>query len=179
MSKLHQHLASRQEAIAEAWRQKMLATLPEGGAGFIGKQKDRFRNPMGATLTVGATDVTRALFERVSKEEMEHRLDDLIHLRAVQGLAPSKSLAFIPELKGVIRDEIGDLNFPEGELAEIDQAIDDILYLAFDMFVRCREQIFELRARSMRDRSYKLMERAGLLWEEEPEKDSGMNRGES
>ena len=179
MSELRQHLASRQEAIAKAWRQRMLAVLPEGGAGFIARQKDPFRNPMGATLMVGATDVTRALIEGANREEMEHRLNDLIHLRAVQGLPPSKSLAFIPELKGVIRDEIGDLEFPTGELAEIDRAIDDILYLAFDMFVKCREQIFELRARSMRDRSYKLMERAGFLWEEEPEKDSGMNRGES
>jgi hypothetical protein len=178
MSELLAHLNTRCEAIAAAWQKRMMAVLPNGGAGFLATSKDPFKNPMGATFRGGADEVTRALLAGAAREELEHRINDLIHLRAVQGLPPSQALAFIPELKEIMRGEIGKLDYPVEQLSELDRAIDDLLYLAFDIYVRCREQIFELRARSMRDRSYKLMERAGLLWEEEPEKDSGMNRGE-
>lgn len=178
MSELLAHLTSRRERIAAAWVKRMLATLPNAGEGLIATSKDPMKNPMGVTFRSGADRVTEALFMGASREELEHRIDDLIHLRAVQGLLPSQALAFIPELKDVIRDEVGDLVFPGNEHRELDQAIDELLYLSFDIYVRCREQIYELRARSMRDRSYKLMERAGFLWEEQPEKESGMNRGE-
>ena len=178
MSELLAHLSTRKEALAAAWQKRMLATLPNQGVGFLATSKDPMKNPMGVTFRAGADGVIGALIEGAPREELEHRINDLIHLRAVQSLAPSMALAFIPELKELVRREIGNRDFPEQELSEFDRAIDELLYLSFDIYVRCREQIFELRARSMRDRSYKLMERAGLLWEEEPEKESGMNRGE-
>ncbi len=178
MSELRSFLTAREERISAAWTKRMRATLPDGGGSFPSAVGDRFRNPMGAIMQGGAEGVTRALLAGASREELSHRIDELIHLRAVQGLPPSRALAFIPELKDVIRKEVGEREFPAGELAELDRAVDDLLFLSFDVYLRCREQIFELRARSMRDRSYKLMERAGFLWEEEPKQDSGMNRGE-
>ncbi len=178
MSELLAHLHARREAIAAAWQKRMMATLPHAGQGFLATSRDPLMNPMGATFRTGASRVTEALFSGASREELERRIDDLIHLRAVQGLPPSQALAFIPELKNVIREEVGELVSCGNDQAELDRAIDELLYLSFDIYVRCREQIFALRVRSMRDRSYKLMERAGLLWEEGPERESGMNRGE-
>jgi hypothetical protein len=178
MNELRAHLETRMEDLAAAWLKAMFATLPNEGVGFLATSRDPMKNPMGVTMRAGADGVLRALLAGATREELEHRIDDLIHLRAVQGLLPSQALAFIPSLKGLLRREIGDREFPAAEFAEIDRAIDELLYLSFDVYVRCREQIYELRARSMRDRSYKLMERAGLLWEEGPEKESGMDRGE-
>ena len=179
MTELRAHLETRREAIAAKWLKALLATLPNEGVGFLATSKDPMKNPMGVTMRSGADRILQALFAGASREELEHRIDDLIHLRAVQGLLPSQALAFIPALKDLVRRETGDREFAGEEFAELDRAIDELLYLSFDVYVRCREQIHDLRARSMRDRSYKLMERAGLLWEEEPEKESGMNRGES
>jgi RsbRD-like negative regulator of sigma factor len=177
--RLQADLRERQPAIAKAWLARMLAVYPDGGAGFLAKQKDQFKNPLRATLEKGAVEVTKALFADAGREELEHRLDGLVRLRAVQDMPPSKALAFVPELAEVVREEMGDGNYDAAEFAKFDAAIRDLTMLSFDVYVGCREQIYELRARMMRDRSYQLMKRAGLLWEEEPDEDNGMKRGET
>ena len=45
---------------------------------------------------------------------------------------------------------------------EIYSALDELILSAFDIFMRCREKIYEIRSNEIKRRSYKLWERAGI-----------------
>ena len=48
------------------------------------------------------------------------------------------------------------------ETEKIYSALDDLILAAFDIFMRCREKIYEIRSNEIKRRSYKLWERAGI-----------------
>jgi hypothetical protein len=49
------------------------------------------------------------------------------------------------------------------ELARFDQRVDDLLLLAFDIYLQCREKIYELKVSTERDKIYSAFSRAGLI----------------
>jgi hypothetical protein len=83
-------------------------------------------------------------------------------VRAVQDLSASQALEFVFLLKRVIVEEFGeDLEDPSvaADLASLHSGIDRLALRAFDHFVRCREQIYDLRAREFRRRTASLLRR--------------------
>ncbi len=51
------------------------------------------------------------------------------------------------------------------ELAALESRIDDMALLAFDLFMGCREKIYELRANEVRNRTVRLLKKADLIVE--------------
>jgi hypothetical protein len=74
-------------------------------------------------------------------------------IRAVQPFAPSEAVGFVLRLREIIRAELGgvaaDPRFAS-ELADLDAQIDRIALVAFDTFVECREQVYELRVNEVK-----------------------------
>jgi hypothetical protein len=69
-------------------------------------------------------------------------------IRAVQQFTPSQAVGFVFRLREIVRAELGGVAAdPEVsvELAELDAQIDRIALAAFDTYVACREQVYELR----------------------------------
>jgi hypothetical protein len=55
---------------------------------------------------------------------------------------------------------------------EFEARIDRICLAAFDIYLGCREQVFELKSNEMRNRTFRAFKRAGLVAEptgEEPQ----------
>jgi len=88
-------------------------------------------------------------------------LDDLVRLRAVQDFTPAQALAFLFSLKKIIRDELREANHdaPHEELFEFEARIDRLALSAFEIYARCREQLFEIRMNQMRRDNHVLIER--------------------
>ena len=87
----------------------------------------------------------------------------------------AQATAFIFALKQVLRDMF-DKQLQDAGMArqffEFEARIDRVCLAAFEIYVGCREQVFELKANEMRNRTFRAFKRAGLVAEpggEEPQ----------
>jgi hypothetical protein len=155
-------IGQRRAAVADRWRERILAGYPDQTGRFLEREPDRFANPVGHTLRETTAATVAALAERRAPEELGALLDSLVHIRAVQELCPSRALAFVLELKAALREVLADSLDPVGSRAELDEAeawVDRLLLVAFDLHAACREQVFSIRVNEIRNRSMKVMER--------------------
>lgn len=163
-------LRDRRERVLAAWRDLIFAEYP-GGPGFFAKERDALRNPIGGIVREATERLLSGLIDGAGDEEVRGSLDGIVRLRAVQDFPPSRALAFVVRLKGVVREELGEAAPPEA-WREFEDAVDRLSLLAFEVYVGCREQMHRIAVQSMRDRSMKLMERAGMIFGE-PEEGEG------
>lgn len=148
MMMLRQQLLEKREAIARRWLEVVLATYPGDSGALFAREKDPFANPVGHSLRVGTERILDVLLDGTEVGEIRESLQEIMKIRAVQQFAPSRAVAFVFRLKEVVRAELEgaaeDRQFSR-ELAELDAQIDRIALAAFDSYVGCREQVYELR----------------------------------
>ena len=147
----------------------ILNTYPPDGAKFLGKEKDRFANPVGYAISQGAESLLNWLSGKDEPNgEISLALDDIIRIRAVQNFSPSEALAFIFLLKKAVREELGgeiarDKRFEE--FLELESKIDELAMSSFDIYMKCREKLYEIRVKEFKNRLFHLLERANLIYE--------------
>jgi hypothetical protein len=164
-------LRERRVPIVAQWHERILAGYAPDTAKFLASRKDRFANPVGDTLARAVTALFDELVGEVERGVSDGLLDELVHIRAVQDFSPSQALGFLPALKRVAREELGAFASDPAvasELAELDARVDELVLRAFDLYVRCREQVYEIRVKQFRNMTYNLVRRANLLVGEEP-----------
>jgi hypothetical protein len=171
---LDQKLAKHKKAIFQKWFNAVVETYPADTAHFLKSQKDPFANPVGSTTQSGLKILLDNLFGDMEAGSISNALDPIIRIRAVQNFSPSHAVGFVFLLKKIIREHSTD--GMEGvdiskELFLLDERIDDMGLMAFDIFSACREKIFELKNSLERDRLYKAFFKAGLV-AEVPEENS-------
>ena len=176
--KLQSLLSERRNPILKKWFDIILETYPAETSGFLKSQKDRFANPVGYTLSNGLEDIFDELARGAGIEKISPLLDDIIRVRAVQDVPPSKAVSFIFLLKKIVREEAKstahgcDLE----ELHDLEARVDEMALAAFDKYMQSREKIYELKANELRRMTSKLVERANLIFEA---KNKGTNNGEN
>ena len=148
MGKLGKLLQERRDTIAQRWVECALEAYSEEASQLFDSQKDPFANPVGATLRTGTTGILEVLLDGGNQEALHQHLAEIIKVRAVQQFPASEAVGFVIRLKDITRAELAEAaGDPElaPEWAELDRQIDEIALVAFDVFVECREQVFELR----------------------------------
>jgi len=111
-----------------------------------------------------------ALLESGRGEGVAEAIETLVRIRAVQSVSAAEAVGFAFQLKRAVRLELGDLLLgPElsREAVALEERIDGLAGLAFEVYVSCREQIAEIRVGEMRRRLASLIERMGGLPGEE------------
>lgn len=139
--------------ILAKWQSVLLGSYPKSAARFFQNKDALFTNPVAYALEAGIHDVWNGLLEGKTLQELAQALDPLIRLRATQELSPSQAVGFILRLKGILQEEMSTVSRSDPEAAalfSLEERIDDLTLLAFDGYVRCREQMFELRVRELR-----------------------------
>jgi len=97
-------------------------------------------------------------------------LDGILRIRAVQGFAPSVALCFLPALKEIVHREIEKAYPSESEdaaLHEFNVRVDRLTMIGFDLYMSCRELLWQQKANQLYSRTHKLLEKANLLKDEE------------
>lgn len=149
-------------AIVQKWFDRIVRTYPVNSQKFIKDQKDRFANPVGSTILQGIEGLYVQLLGEMDAEKVTKYLDPVMRIQAVQDFSPSQALSFIPSLKGIVREElrgkIPEMRLVE-ELLEFETKIDQLTLLAFDNYMKCREEIYAIRVQELRSRSVEVMER--------------------
>ncbi|BDV00829.1 hypothetical protein TDMWS_09140 [Thermodesulfomicrobium sp. WS] len=167
---LERTLRERQSAIAEEWAGAILRAYPEEGAKFFGSVHNRFANPAGYTFRTNTERILANLFQGGREAECAKDLDGILRIRAVQGLSPSVALSFIPALKEILYRELCSVTGPEQADALLHDwyvRIDRLLLMGFDIYMNCRETLWQQKANQLYDRTHKLLEKANLIQKED------------
>ena len=177
--KLEKLLSEKGPAILNKWLKLILESYPTNTQRFLKKQKDQFANPVRHTISKGLENIYKELLKGVDRERLSPFLDSIIRIRAVQDFSPSQAIAFVFQLKKVIREaldkEIGAHQL-SGELLAFESEIDELALIAFDVYMKRREKIYEIKAKEAKSHVSRLLERAGLI-AEIPEWDPGLKQG--
>jgi hypothetical protein len=164
---LKQHLLEKKPAILKKWFDAIADTYPGDTAGFLKNKKAQFANPVGHNIAEGTAGLFDALLQGMLPDTVSAFLDGIIRIRAIQEFSPSEALSFIFHLKKVVRQELGSEVLKEqgimDELAAFEAAIDDLALFSFDIYMKCREKIYELKANEARNMTFRLLQKARLI----------------
>jgi len=136
-------------AVAQRWLADTLATYSEAASKAFQSQPDPFANPVGHAVRTGTLAAVEALAAGRSAEDVAACLDEIIQIRAVQEFEPSAAIGFVFLLKDAIREKGSELfSRPSPEEKSSDPfslLIDRVALAAFDIYMRYRRRICELR----------------------------------
>jgi hypothetical protein len=154
-------LLHKKSAIVSGWFESLLASYPAETAKYLSGERDQFQNPVGRTIAPALDRIFDALVSDAGQDELQAPLDDIIRIRSVQDFTAAGAVSFVFDLKQVIRTELGERldNGTRAELAALDLRIDRMALLAFDVFMECREQIYAIRAKELKNRTAALLRR--------------------
>jgi RsbT co-antagonist protein rsbRD N-terminal domain len=161
-------LSEKKKSILGKWFNLILETYPSETIQFLKSQKDRFANPVGSIIFQGIEDILDQFLQESESEKISTFLDNVIRIRAVQDFTASQAVIFIFHLKKVIREELKNEIREKGlydELLVLESAIDDLALLSFDIFMKCREQVYELKANEVKNMTYSLLKKANLIFD--------------
>jgi hypothetical protein len=173
MSKgLENLILKHKAAIVSQWFEAVVQSYPADTAEFLQGQTDPFANPVGSITRDNLQGLLEHLFEAPDVNAAGRHLDPILRVRALQNFSPSQATAFVFELKAVLRRILKkDLDRPglAGDLARLEDGIDRLGLMAFDIYMACKEQVYRLKANETRNRVFRAFEKAGLV-KEDPER---------
>ena len=159
-------IEQKKAAIVKNWFDLTAQTYAPDTAKFIKSKTDPFANPVGGSILNGLDGLLDQLIHDMDPQIINSYLDPIIRIRAVQNFTPSQATAFILSLKKALRKnltkELRDIRHMKG-LLELESKIDQLSLMAFDLYMHCREKIYQLSANEMKNRTLKAFERAGLV----------------
>jgi len=161
-------LTQKGPTILSKWLKRLLETYPSDAQRFLKKQKDHFANPVGTTLKTEGENLYKEVLGGMDPERLSLFLDRMIRIRAVQDFTPSQAISFVFFLKVIMREEIGkEVREPRllDEWMIFESRFDELALLAFDIYMRCRERIYEIRANEAKNQVSRLLLKAGLTCE--------------
>ena len=161
-------IEDRKDHIIKLWFDATVQTYAPDTAEFVKGQKDPFANPVGSNTLKGLQGLLDQLLKDLDRKAVYSFLDPIIRIIAVQAFTPSQATAFILSLKQVLREMLGKkLQDPQMAKAfmSFESKIDWLCMMAFDIYMECKEKIYQISANETRNRTFRAFERAGLLSE--------------
>lgn len=166
--KLKGLLIEKKSAILASWFDAIMETYPTDNTGFFKKQEDQFSNPVGHTFNKGIESILEAIIEEKDLTEGLPFLEDIIKVRAVQDFTPAKAVDFIFILKKVVRELLKKENMQDeiyDKLLSFESQVDDLALIAFNIYMKCREQINQLKVDELKRMTFTLLKKANLMYD--------------
>ena len=163
------HLKKHRSRVIDDWFDAVIATYPPEASKLFSNLSNSFDNPVGSTAKKSLEKVFDALVDGADEKTIKPLLDPIVRIRAVQEFTPAQALYFIMDLKRIVRECLkknlkrdDDLR---GSLPELDARIDGLVFVGFDIYMGCREQIWGFKASHVKDRTLRLLKKANVLCE--------------
>jgi hypothetical protein len=156
-------LSDKRSTILSNWCDAVIADYPQDTSNFIQKNDNRFANPIGFTIRDSFGHILDALLSGAGPEASTVFLDNIIRIRAVQDFSPSQAVSFIFTLKKVVRDAVvQDKTHPieNDELVLLDGQIDAFALASFNIYMQCREKLYDIKANELKNMTYRLLQKA-------------------
>jgi len=161
---LRELLAERRSAVCERWLDAVLGEYGAATAARWRRERDRFANPIGHALAAGLPELLAAVTSDRELDGTAAALEEIVRIRAVQDLTPSRAVGFVYHLRRAVRDELaGELagGGHAADLAALDARIEGLALLAFDTYVSLREEMFRLRQEELKRSVASILRRWG------------------
>ncbi|MBF0457037.1 MAG: RsbRD N-terminal domain-containing protein [Nitrospirae bacterium] len=161
--KLHDILVKESSNILNGWYSLILKTYHPDSEVFLAKKNDPFANPIGHNISVSIKGILEELLNNMVQERIVGLLNDIIRIKAVQDSNPSDAISLLFLLKQTLRDATK--GYIEGEqlfreLLAFEDKIDRLTLLSFDIFMKCREDIFNIKVNEIRRGAFMFTKRA-------------------
>jgi hypothetical protein len=161
-------IEQKKVAIVKKWFDLIAQTYAPDTAAFLKSKTDPFANPVGGSILSSLHGLLDQLIHDMDLQIINSYLDPIIRIRAVQNFTPSQAISFTISLKKALRASLGkelrDLRYTE-ELFKFESKIDQLSLMAFDIYMQCREKIYQIGANETRNWTFLAFERAGLISE--------------
>lgn len=159
-------LQLREETVRKNWMGRIVDSYPDKTAVFLKHDRNQFTNPVGHILTSNVEIIFQKFLQEADLKEFRIPLSEIVKVRSVQNFSPSQAISFVYLLKDAIRDElqveVRDRQSLD-ELLRLEDRVDELASLTFDLYMQNREQIFELRVNEIKRTSFRLLQKADLI----------------
>ncbi len=177
---LDQLLLRKKGVILQQWITHVIETYPPETAKIMMRERNQFANPVGHHIQQGLTGLfDQLLQDKADPQKTASFLDRIIRIRAIQDFSPSQAMAFIFFIKQIVREivrtETQDAVSSE-DILIFDSKVDELALLGFNVYMECREKLYEIRVDEIKNRTFRLLQRADLL-AEIPEQDWKLKGG--
>ena len=163
---LKELLEENKSVILSRWFDTILETYPSDTKHFLRSKKNQFDNPVAHRISSGIEGIFSQILNDDEEKDVSPFLDKVVRVRAVQDFTPSQAVAFMFDLKRLVREVLGEaiseLHLSE-ELWKFEEAIDKLGLLTLDIYMKCREEIYELRVNEVKRSVSRLIERANKI----------------
>lgn len=159
--KLREALHNNRYKIVDKWVDYTLSTYESSS--FFKREKDAFANPIGGTVRPALKNLFSILSKGQDAENCKKPLSDLMHLRSVQVFFPSQAVAPLNAVKHITREIlVSDKETAHlvSELYDFEFAVDLTMLAAFDLYMECREKIYQVRINEIKSGSHILTDSA-------------------
>ncbi|MCI5140631.1 MAG: hypothetical protein D3909_02665 [Candidatus Electrothrix sp. ATG1] len=152
---LAEALKKKEKKIIDTWVERTLDSYTSSD--FFKQAKDQFANPVGANIRAGLTKIFQLIATEAAQQDFADPLDQVIRIRAVQEFTPAQAVAPLFELKWVVKQVFSADEHCRSllsELAPFDRDVDRVVLMAFDMYMNCRDRLYQARIRELKSGSY-------------------------
>lgn len=160
-------LQTNRSSLIKKWIDEALGVYPSESAQFLRGKKDRFQNPVGSNLSEGLEELFDQLLAGLDRDKAAPVVDRCVRIRAVQDIPAAAAVGFIFSLKHYMREALAkEIKQDPGLLVElfvIENQVDALALIAFDVFMQCREQIYHIKAEEVKRLYYQAIRRSDIF----------------
>lgn len=168
---LQELLSDRKKDILKKWQKEIFQLYPTDSIRFLTSERDQFANPVGHSIREHTEKLFCELMAEgdIKPEIIDPILDEMLRIRATHDFTPSEALRYLYFLKEVITQELGDItekdNTLYSELISFYERIDEVILVAFDVYSKCREKLYEIKVETAKNQVSGLLRRSDLISE--------------
>ena len=168
---LHKLLSDRKKEILKKWQKEIFQLYPAESIKFLSSESNQFANPVGHSIREHTENLFCELLNEgdITPEKISPILDEMLRIRAIHDFTPSEALKYLYFLKEVIVQDINEISEPDNnlysELISFYSRIDEVFLIAFDIYSKCREKLFEIKVETAKNQVSGLLRRSGLICE--------------
>jgi len=167
--KIRSLLVEKKPVILQKWFDSILSTYPTEGVNFLKGQNNPYAGSIvGQTIREGIEGIFDDIVGQTDSDRLYSCLDKIVRIRAVQELEPSIAVGFLFLLKRIIREELFHDIRQDGffeDLMEMESRLDSYTSTAFNIYMQCREKLYDLKANEMRNWTYRVVKQSKMYRE--------------
>ncbi len=168
---LKELLHNSNKSIIKKWQEAIFHFYPADSVRFLTSVSNQFDNPVGYSIREHTEKLYNELIAEgdISAEKFGPILDEILRIMAIQDFKPSGALRYLYILKEIIARELKEAAEPANdfhyELIKLYGRIDEITLIAFDIYSKCREKLFEIKVDTAKNQVSGLLRRSDLICE--------------
>jgi len=157
-------LSKKRQSIINKSFELTIATYPEESQTFLKEKSRQFTNPVGYTIHQAIEQIIDKIISNEPIENFILPMEEIIRIRAVQDFTPSQAVGFIFLIKKAIQDEL-EKEFESSEVLDFISRLDSLALVAFDIFMKYREKIYDLKSKELIDRTWWILKKYNIVSE--------------